>query len=67
MGASSVGSPSVFKYKGLIPASGVLSRRHLVHKIHTEFIVVHEQAYFFDGVKEHLSNPQFSVLVDDAY
>lgn len=66
-GAPTLTTTFTIRFRGLIPPSGSLEVNVTVPDFGTQFISLYEEAYFFDGVRFFLSNPQCSVLLDDAF
>ncbi len=66
-GAPTVGGSFIVRFRGAIPASGQKTVNATVPDLGVEFVTVYEEAYFFDGTRFYLSNPQFSVLLNDAF
>ena len=66
-GAPTVGSPFFVRFRGFIPAAGEKTLNVTVSELGIDFVTLYEEAYFYDGSRFYLSNPQFSVLLDDAF
>ncbi len=66
-GAPTLLNSFTIRFRGLIPPSGSLEVNVAVPDFGAQFIALYEEAYYFDGTRFYLSNPQFSVLLDDAF
>ena len=66
-GAPTVGAPFVVRLRGFLSAAGQKTLNVPVPDAGVDFVTLYEEAYFYDGSRFYLSNPQFSVLLDDAF
>ncbi len=64
-GALVVGSPNFLRFRGVVPASGQKTLSVTVPPNGLEYVVLYEQAIFYDFTRFYISNPQFSVILDD--